>query len=107
MNSATYALFTEWKARKGIHSDNAAALALGVQRQTVHGWKVGRNAELPMVIKMAKDIDEDPHAWAFQVLAERSVGAEKKAIEKMAIELVGRPGLEPGTNRLKVYCSTN
>ncbi len=35
--------------------------------------------------------------------------AEKKphGLRPRGRMLVGRPGFEPGTNRLKVYCSTN
>ena len=106
--SATYELFTAWKAKKGFTSDNQGALALGVSRMAASAWKNGRNAEIPLIERMAKDLNEDAAAWAMMVLAERTVGEEKRTIEKMARQLmVGRPGFEPGTNRLKVYCSTN
>lgn len=101
--SATYELFSAWKAKKGLNSDNQGALALGVTRMAASAWKNGRNAEVPLIIKMAKEIGENEQAWTLQVLAERSTGEERRAIEKMARQLlVGRPGLEPGTNRLKV-----
>ncbi len=106
--SATYELFTAWKAKKGLTSDNQGALALGVTRMAASAWKNGRNAEIPLIERMAKELKEDPAAWAMMVLAERTIGEERRAIEKLARGLlVGRPGFEPGTNRLKVYCSTN
>jgi hypothetical protein len=105
--SATYELFTAWKTKKGHTSDNQGALALGVSRVAASQWKQGRNAEITLIERMAKDLKEDPAAWAMMVLAERAVGEEKRTIERLARQMVGRPGFEPGTNRLKVYCSTN
>lgn len=87
--SATYALFTAWKARKGITSDNQGALALGVSRMAASAWKNGRNAEIPLITKMAREIDEDPAAWAMRVFAERSTGEERRAVEKLAREMIG------------------
>ena len=105
--SAIYEPFTAWKVKKGLTSDNQVALALGVSRMAASAWKNGRSAETTLVAKMAKEIKEDPAAWAMIVLAERSVGEEKRTLERLVKTLVGRPGFEPGTNRLKVYCSTN
>ena len=87
--SATYALFTAWKKRKGFTSDNQGALALGVTRMAASAWKNGRNAEIPLIAKMAKEIEEDPAAWAMRVFAERSTGEEKRAVEKLAREMIG------------------
>ena len=105
--SATYHLFTEWKKAKGLTSDNQGAIALGVTRGTVSLWKQDRNAEIPLIERMAKDIGEEPIPWAMMVLAERSLGEEKRALTRLAMGLVGRPRFELGTNRLKVYCSTD
>ena len=106
--SATYTLFQAWKERKGLTSDNQGALALGIGRQAVHQWKSGRNAEIPLITKMAKEIGENEAAWAMRVLAERSTGEEARVLEKLAKSMmVGRDGFEPSTNRLKVYCSTD
>jgi transcriptional regulator with XRE-family HTH domain len=105
--SATYQLFTEWKKAKGLTSDNQGALALGVTRGTVSLWKQDRNAEIQLVERMAKDIGEEPAPWAMMVMAERAVGEEKRVLERLAKSLVGRPRFELGTNRLKVYCSTD
>lgn len=100
--SATYQLFTAWKATKGFTSDNQGTTALGVTRTAASYWKSGRNAELPLVMKMARAVGEDPEAWAMRVLAERSTGEERRIIEKMARRvMVGREGFEPSTNRLK------
>jgi transcriptional regulator with XRE-family HTH domain len=105
--SATYELFNAFKAAKGLTSDNQGAIALGVTRATVSLWKQGRNAEIQLIEKMAKAVGENPAAWAMLVMSERSLGEEKRVLERLAMGMVGRPGLEPGTNRLKVYCSTN
>jgi hypothetical protein len=105
--SATYALFTAWKEKKGLTSDNQGAVALGKHRAVVSCWKQGRNAEIQLIEKMATDIGEEPAAWAMMVMAERTVGEEKRVLERLANALVGRPRFELGTNRLKVYCSTD
>ena len=76
--SATYDLFTRWKAAKGLTSDNQGATALGMGRASVSQWKQGRNAEAHVIAKMAKDIGEDSGAWLAAVQAEKATTTEDR-----------------------------
>ena len=78
-----------------------------VQIRAADGEILAGEREAGKTQTQAKDLKEDPAAWVMMVLAERTIGEEKRTIERLARHLVGRPGFEPGTNRLKVYCSTN
>ena len=77
--SESYDLFCRWKHVKGIHSDNAGAIALGVTRSTVSLWKQGKNAEIHYVEKMAEEIGDSPEMWAARVMAERSASDEESS----------------------------
>lgn len=70
--SATYDLFTRWKAAKGLTSDNQGATALGMGRASVSQWKQGRNAEAHVIAVMANDIGEETGAWLAAVQAEKA-----------------------------------
>lgn len=85
--SATYDLFTRWKAAKGLPSDNAGAIALGLTRASASLWKQGRNAEADLIERMAKDLGEDPAMWAALVMKEQSKGEASRAWGRIARRL--------------------
>lgn len=70
--SATYRLFSKWKAAKNLTSDNQGATALGMGRASVSQWKSGRNAEAHVIAKMASEIGEESGAWLAAVQAEKA-----------------------------------
>lgn len=71
--SATTELLDRYKAARGIESDNAAGIALGLKRQTISGWRnQGKQAEPAVLWQMAEAIGEDGGRWLAQVEAERA-----------------------------------
>lgn len=85
--SATYDLFTRWKAANGYDSDNAGAIALGITRGTASLWKSGRNANVDLIERMAKDLGESPAAWAALVMKEQSQGEAARTWARIARQL--------------------
>lgn len=77
--SATYELFTRWREARGLNSDNAGALALGVTRGAVSLWKKGRNADADQVERMALDLNEDPDPWLALTMVEKTTGEASRA----------------------------
>ena len=76
--SATYDLFTKWKAKKGFTSDNQGGNALGLSRASISQWKNGRNAEAHVIAVMAKDIGEDYAIWLAKVQAEKTTNEQDR-----------------------------
>jgi len=56
-----------------LKSDNAAAIALGIERATVSGWRHGKSKpEADTVAKMATAINEPVGPWLAQIESERA-----------------------------------
>lgn len=88
--SATLELLDRYKAAQGISSDNAAALSLGLKRQTVSGWrKLGKQAEPHVVARMAHAVGDDPLRWLALVESER---AHSEADRRTWVEVARRFG---------------
>lgn len=88
--SATLELLERYKAAHGITSDNAAALSLGLKRQTVSGWrKLGKQAEAHVIARMARALGEDALRWLALVESER---AHSEADRKTWVEVARRFG---------------
>ena len=87
--NATLRLLDLWKAAKGIASDNAAAQALGIARQTVSNWHSrGSQAEPSLIARMATDIGQDAGAWLATVESERArTEADREAWRTLAHRL--------------------
>lgn len=68
----TLALFDLWKSVKGFSSDRAALNALGLSHGAAVHWKAGRQAEVDVVEKMARETGENPLKWIAMVMAEQS-----------------------------------
>jgi len=82
--SATFNLFGRWKQHKGFKSDNQAAIALGIPRQTVQNWKEGRNGEPEYIERMAHDLGEDPVKTILEAYAEQKKGASARVLVKLS-----------------------
>ena len=87
--SATLELFDRFKAAKALPSDNAAALALGISRQTVNNWRKRASQGEPRVIeKMCNALDLEPGLWLIRMLEERSPNVEDRRVwRRMATRL--------------------
>lgn len=77
--SATYELFTRWKAAKKIKSDNAGAIALGETRQTVSNWKERGNGSVSVIERMASDLGEDAMLTIIAAFKESGTAEDRKA----------------------------
>lgn len=82
--STTYDLFTRWKVLKGFKSERQACLALGVSSGAVVHWKDGRNADVDLIQRMAKDLGENSDALIIQSIAEQKIGPSRKILEAMS-----------------------
>ncbi len=104
-------------AMEGGNCTSARQLAerIGVSHVAIGKWMAGDNyPSFEAAAEMADMAGLPVVQTAASIRAKSPEGAKyKKLLKKMsAIEadkemLVGRPRLELGTNRLKVYCSTN
>lgn len=101
------------RARKGekMSTDSALALRLGVTRATASQWREGTaypgEEKIAQLATMAGD---HPIDWLIAIKAERSSGAARDAWlqqSRQVVGMVGRVGIEPTTNGLKVRCSTD
>ena len=71
--SATTKLLDLFRDQRELTSDNAAAIALGVHRATVSGWRQrGTQAEPHVIAKMAAAINQDAGGWLALVESERA-----------------------------------
>ncbi|MEH6416216.1 DUF3693 domain-containing protein [Pseudomonas sp. CGJS7] len=79
--SATLKLLEKYRAAGSIPSDNAAAIALGIHRATVSGWrKQGKQAEPHVIAAMAKAIGQEPGGWLALIESERARSSEDKKV---------------------------
>lgn len=87
--SATIRLLDKFKETRSLPSDNAAAIALGIHRATVSGWRQrGTQAEPHVIAHMAKAVAEDAGGWLALVESERArTDADRKAWAAVAKQL--------------------
>lgn len=87
--SATTQLLDKYKDSRSLPSDNASAIALGIHRATVSGWRQrGTQAEAHVIAQMAKEIGEDAGRWLALVESERARSdADRKAWAAVARKL--------------------
>lgn len=80
MVTTTMRLLDAWKAQKGITSDNAAAIALGITRATTSRWRSAKgHADAAYAARMAKDLRMDELAVLAAVEADRATKAANRA----------------------------
>lgn len=87
--SATLKLLDKYKETRSIPSDNAAAIALGIHRATVSGWRRGgKQAEPHVVAAMAKAVGEEAGGWLALIESERArTEADRKTWAAVARQL--------------------
>ena len=87
--SATTRLLDKYQETRSLPSDNAAAIALGIHRATVSGWRQrGTQAEAHVIAQMAHAIGDDPGKWLALVESERARSdADRKAWAAVARQL--------------------
>jgi transcriptional regulator with XRE-family HTH domain len=79
--SATLELLDRFKAARALPSDNAAALELGITRQTINNWRKRASQGEPRVIeKMCNAVGVEPGPWLIRMLAERSPHPEDRKV---------------------------
>jgi hypothetical protein len=89
MTTATQQLFDRYKCMQGLSADNAAALALGIKRQTVSNWRRrGTQAEPRLIQAMCDALEEDAAPWLIRVQHEQAHHADDKQVwRRMALQL--------------------
>jgi transcriptional regulator with XRE-family HTH domain len=91
--SATLELLDRFKAVKALPSDNAAALELGITRQTINNWRKRASQGEPRVIeRMCNAVGVEPGPWLIRMLEERSPHPEDRKVwrrmaKRMALQL--------------------
>lgn len=81
METTTTILLDRWKAYRGLQSDNAAAVALHIERATVSGWRHGKShANTESAAKMAEDLKLDVLAVLASIEADRARSPESRRI---------------------------
>ena len=76
----TIELLDAYKQAQGITSDNQAAIALGVTRSAVSGWRNGHNHPEPDTVDtMCKAAGREPARWVPLIEAERARSPAAKA----------------------------
>lgn len=79
--SATLELLDRFKAARALPSDNAAALELGITRQTINNWRKRASQGEPRVIeKMCNAVGVEPGPWLIRMLEERSPHPEDRKV---------------------------
>lgn len=79
--SATLKLLDKYRETRSIPSDNAAAIALGIHRATVSGWrKQGKQAEAHVIAAMAKAIGQEAGGWLALIESERARSNEDRKV---------------------------
>lgn len=87
--SVTWGLFERWIALKGITSERAGMLALGLSHTAAQHWKNGKNGTAAVIERMARDLGYDDKGVAvllFDSMAEAaSADADsRKTFERLA-----------------------
>lgn len=81
MQNTTLALLDRYKASCGFRSDNEAAIALGIERATVSGWRHGKSHAAPeSAAKMAQTLSIDVLAVLASIEADRARTPEARRI---------------------------
>ena len=79
--SATLELLDRYKAVKSLASDNAAALALGITRQTINNWrKRASQGEARVIERMCNAVGLEPGPWLIRMVEERSPHPEDRKV---------------------------
>lgn len=87
--SVTWGLFGRWMALKGIQSERAGMLALGLSHTAAQHWKNGKNASAAVIERMARDLghqDKEIAVLLFESMSEAAhADAEsRKTFERLA-----------------------
>ncbi|NII11357.1 hypothetical protein [Oleiagrimonas sp. C23AA] len=86
--TATTELLDQYRQAKGLKSDNAAALSLGVKRQTINNWRMrGSQGEPHLIERMCEALEIDPAPWLLRALREQSHNANKLVWERLTQRL--------------------
>lgn len=79
--STTVRLLDAWKAKKQLPSDNQAALALGLTRATVSGWRHGKShASAAPAAQMANDLGLNELAVLAAIEADRTFNGDDRRV---------------------------
>lgn len=71
--TTTIKLLDAWKTKKGMPSDNQAAIALGISRTAVSKWRKGeQHASAAFAAQMAKDLGLDELSVLAAIEADRA-----------------------------------
>ena len=87
--SVTWRLFERWMAEKGIRSERAGMLALGLSHTAAQHWKNGKNGTAAIIERMARDLghtDQEIAAMLFESMAEAATAdaESRKTLERLA-----------------------
>lgn len=87
--SVTWGLFERWMALKGIQSERAGMLALGLSHTAAQHWKAGKNGCAATIERMARDLgheDKEIAGMLFESMAEAMKGdaESRKTFERLA-----------------------
>ena len=108
--TTTVKLLDAWKTKRQITSDNAAAIALGIKRQTISSWRHGRSHANPATADtMASDLGLDALRVLAAIEADRAyTGEDRRVWQKhgrsafMALLLGLSVGLPPGAAKAEL-----
>ena len=88
--TATTELLDMYRQARNLKSDNAAALSLGVKRQTINNWRMrGSQGEPHLIERMCEAIGLDLGPWLLRALAEQSPAAANKQVWKRLTQRLG------------------
>lgn len=88
--TATTELLDMYRRARELKSDNAAALSLGVKRQTINNWRMrGSQGEPHLIERMCDAIGEDPGPWLLRALAEQSPASANKQVWQRLTQRLG------------------
>ena len=87
--SVTWGLFERWMALKGIQSERAGMLALGLSHTAAQHWKAGKNGCAATIERMARDLgheDKEIAGMLFESMAEamKADAESRKTFERLA-----------------------
>jgi hypothetical protein len=81
VTNTTLALLDQWKTLKGIQSDNAAAIELGLTRAAVSAWRAMRtHASVTIADRMASDLRLDVIQVLAAIEADRATRPDEQAV---------------------------